>query len=85
MSLRAAPFVFNTAIYAMKTSQAEMKDIENVSESDVMDMIKDIFGEGADDESKDDGYILRAALSADVGVIVTGKSDRNRTCQIVSF
>ena len=43
----------NTAIYAMKMLQSEMSDIRNVSENDVIDMVKEIRSEGTDDESID--------------------------------
>ena len=45
--------IVNTAIFAMKMLQSEMKDIEGVSESDVVDMVKEVRNEGSDNESID--------------------------------
>lgn len=45
--------IVNTAIFAMKMLQSEMRDVKNVSEDDVMRMVKDVRNEGTENEDID--------------------------------
>lgn len=45
--------IVNTAIFAMKMLQSEMRDVKNVSEDDVMRMVKEVRNEGTENEDID--------------------------------